>query len=377
MSDLSTDTEVFSWPQMPPLDPQTRLPARNKQGKMLTLLMVALYITPLIALASLGEHLVSGPVLKKFVPILIMFFGGLSIVMLFSSLPALVASFYQNRKLKEAELLCRIYLFSVGNFSPFSLETALMHGLLSEVLLAQCRLKEAEKAARDGIVCCLGNEQYSTVPPTSAEAEKYKTMIESYDNLSMPTKGMLYETFGTVLRNQKNYDRAIEAGKISVKLIEEKLHKFDFDSTSKPKDSNSSLRKKQFALAHASTLYELGLTYLCTNNLEQSMLLFKKSLKIRLEYTNSPHYTANIYSAIARAYLADGEKEKAISAAKEALELLKQIKLPVEELAKARALSVLSEAEQQLGKIESGKKLAIESKEIRQKWLFPGDPELT
>lgn len=376
MADLPSKTESFRWPELPPLDPQTRLPAGSKKTRMMSFLMLALYLAPLIALVALVERQFTDAILKKLVPIPILFFGGLSIVMFFAAIPARISHLYYKRRLKEAEQLCRMYLFFVGNFSPYCLDTALMKGLLAEVLRASGRIEEAEKAIREGIVICLVSEQLPFVQTKNKEEEKLKEIAKSMEETSMPTKGMLYETFGALLRDRKMFDKAIEAGKLSIKLVDEKLAKLPARQQASVLDPTPAQRKMQLDLAMSSATYELGLTYLETGDHDQALSLFKKARTLREEHKSNLHYMANIISAIGRAYLAAGESSKAKKCAEEALALLTNTKLPVEELAKARALNVLSLAKNENGEGTEAKKLALQSQEIRQKWLAPGDPEL-
>lgn len=128
-------------------------------------------------------------------------------------------------------------------------------------------------------------------------------------------------------------------------------------------------------LALASTQYELALTYLAEDNYEQALPLLKSARKIREEHPNTPYYMANVLSALGRAYILTDEKEKALKCGQEALALLENAKFPVEQLARARALDIMSKANSSKGKLENSKRLGLEAKEIRERWLAPADPE--
>lgn len=335
-----------------------------------------MYLGPLMIAAALIEPHLTNVLIRKAVTICVFFFGGLSIVMLFSMAPSLVANLYQSRRLKQAESLCRSYLFFVGNFSPYSNETSLMYGLLSEVLKAQAKLDEAEKAIRAGIEACLIGENFSSAKALEEVPDQYKKLAQQSISLAMPTKGMLYETFGSILRDKKMYKEAVEAGKRSVKMLEDKLREMQTVSQNPSRLGVMSLdTNKPMMLALASTQYELALTYLAQNNHEQALPLLKSALKIRQEHPNTAYYKANVLSALGRVYLLSDQADKAKTCAQEALDLLKEPKLPVEELARARALAVMSQASSTTGKIEESKRLYLQAKEIRERWLAPTDPE--
>ncbi len=377
VTDFPSTSEPFRWPELPVTVTDNKLPVRKPKEKFLSFLMLVLYLGPLVIAAALIEPLVTNELLRKSIVFCVFFFGGLSVVVLFSSLPALVANFYQKRQLKQAENLCHLYLFTVGNFSPYSLEKALMQGLLAEVLRAEGRFDEAEKEIRAGIITCLLNEQVGKVSPEQIKSEQIRKALEASVDLNMPTKGMLYESFGAILRDKKMYKEAIEAGKISLKIIADKINLYQIKQSSsfEPKSSESS-RNKQIQLALASAQYELALSYLADQNHEHALTLLKNARKLREEHTSSIHYLANVLSALSRAYLADEEKEKARKTAQEALDLLKETKFPVEQLAKARALHTLGLVYRSMDKPEAAKNLTLEASEIRLKWLAPGDPEM-
>lgn len=353
-----------------------KMPERSVKQKLLFALVLIMYIAPIMIAASTIEPMIQNEIAKKLVSIGIFFFGGLSIVMVFASVPSLVASLYQNRNLKQAENLCKLYLFLVGNFSPYSYETAMMYGLLAEVLKAQNRLDEAEIAIRAGIEACLINENISTSSSLEEIPDKYKNLAKQSLALAMPTKGMLYETFGGILRDKKMYKQALEAGKLSVKMLEDRLRELQTMSRdSIDLSAKSGNAQKSMLLALASTQYELAITYLNQENHEQALPLLKSARKIREEHPNTPYYLANVLSAIGRAYLLSGEQEKALKCGQDALSILKNAQKPVEELAKARALQVISKANSSAGKLEESKRLSLQAKEIRERWLAPNDPE--
>ncbi len=373
-SNFSKDT--FVWPEEALQQKLSgkKMPARALKQKLLGAFVLILYIAPIMIAATLIEPHFKNELLKKAVSICVFFFGGLSIVMVFSTAPSLVASLYQQRRLKQAESLCRLYLFLVGNFSPYSYETALMYGLLAEVLKADARFDEAENAARKGIEACVVNENLTASSTLEDIPDKYKKLAQQSLALAMPTKGMLYETFGSILRDKKMYKQALEAGKRSVKTIEDKLRQ----AQTIPKDTTrigmlSPDIIKPMKLALASTQYELALTYLAESNYEQALPLLKSARKIREEHESTPYYMANVLSALGRVYISTNETEKALKCAQEALALLENAKLPVEHLARARALDIISRAS--AGKLEESKRLGLEAKEIRERWLAPADPE--
>jgi len=379
MADLPTPInhkKSFLWPEQTVQLTEGKLPKRSTTQKLLGFLVMAMYLAPLMIAATLVEPHLKNEILRKAVTICVFFFGGLSIVMVFASAPSLVAGLYQIRRLKLAESLCRLYLFFVGNFSPYSNETALMYGLLGEILRAQTKPEEAEKAIRTGIEACLICENLSSAKALEEIPDKYKKLAQQSISLAMPTKGMLYETFGSILRDKKMYKLAIEAGKRSIKMIEDKLRELQ----TVPKDSTQfgtlqTNTQKPMLLALASAQYELALTHLAENNCEPALPLLKSACKIRQENPNTPYYLANVLSALARVYLLSDQSDKAIKHAQEALDMLKDPKLPVEELARARALAVMSKAKANSGKLEEAKRLNLQAKEIREHWLAPTDPE--
>lgn len=375
-SNFSKDT--FVWPEEALHQKLSgkKMPARAIKQKLLSAFVLILYIAPIMIAATLIEPYFKDELLKKAVSICVFFFGGLSIVMVFSTAPSLVASLYQQRRLKQAESLCRLYLFLVGNFSPYSYETALMYGLLAEVLKADARFDEAEKAIRLGIEACVVNENLTASSTLEDIPDNYKKLAQQSLALAMPTKGMLYETFGSILRDKKMYKQALEAGKRSVKTIEDKLRQ----AQTIPKDTTrigmlSPDIIKPMKLALASTQYELALTYLAESNYELALPLLKSARKIREEHESTPYYMANVLSALGRVYISTNETEKAFKCGQEALALLENTKLPVEHLARARALDIISKASYSKGKLEDSKRLGIEAKEIRERWLAPADPE--
>lgn len=368
--------EGFLWPEQSVLPLEGKVPKRSSKQKLLGLLVLAMYLAPLMIAAALIEPHLTNVLIRKAVTICVFFFGGLSIVMVFSMAPSLVANLYQSRRLKQAESLCRSYLFFVGNFSPYSNETSLMYGLLSEVLKAQAKLDEAEKAIRAGIEACLIGENFSSAKALEEIPDQYKKLAQQSISLAMPTKGMLYETFGSILRDKKMYKEAVEAGKRSVKMLEDKLREMQTVSQNPSRLGVMSVdTNKPMMLALASTQYELALTYLAQNSHEQALPLLKSALKIRQEHPNTAYYKANVLSALGRVYLLSDQADKAKTCAQEALDLLKEPKLPVEELARARALAVMSQASSTTGKIEESKRLSLQAKEIRERWLAPTDPE--
>ncbi len=375
-SNFSKDT--FVWPEeaLQKKLSGKKMPARALKQKLLGAFVLILYIAPIMIAATLIEPHFKNELLKKAVSICVFFFGGLSIVLVFSTAPSLVASLYQQRKLKQAESLCRLYLFLVGNFSPYSYETALMYGLLAEVLKADARFDEAEKMIRLGIEACVINENLTVSSSLEDIPDQYKKLAQQSLALSMPTKGMLYETFGSILRDKKMYKQAVEAGKRSIKSIEDKLR----HAQTIPKDTTrigilSPDIVKPMILALASTQYELALTYLAENNYEQALPLLKSARKIREEHQSTPYYMANVLSALGRVYISLNETEKALKCGQDALALLENAKLPVEQLARSRALDVMSKASSNKGKLNDSKRLGLEAKEIRERWLAPADPE--
>lgn len=368
--------DTFLWPEQTVQLVEGKLPKRGSKQKLLGFLVLIMYLAPLMIAASLIEPHLKNEFLKKAITVCVFFLGGLSIVMVFASAPSLVAAFYQKRRLKQAESLCRLYLFFVGNFSPYSNETAFMYGLLGEVLRAQAKPDEAEKAIRAGIEACLVGENLCSAKALEEIPEKYKNLARQSISLCMPTKGMLYETFGSILRDKRMYKLALNAGKRSIKMVEDKLHELQ----TLPKDSTRLGKmtmdaEKPLLLALASTQYELALTYLAENNHEQALPLLKSALKIRQENPNTPYYKADVLTALGRVYLLMEQSDKAQSFAKEAFDLLENTKLPVEELARARALAVLSQIATNTGKPEESKKLGLQAKKIREHWLAPTDPE--
>lgn len=383
MADLPDSSSNFSkdnfvWPEESLLRKLggKKMPDRSVKQQLLGASVLILYLAPIMIAAELINPHINGELLRKVVSICVFFFGGLSIVMVFSTAPSLVARLYQQRKLKQAETLCRMYLFLVGNFSPYSYETALMYGLLAEVLKADARFDEAEKVIRLGIDACVINENLTSSSSLEEIPDQYKKMAQQSLALAMPTKGMLYETFGSILRDKKMYKQAVEAGKRSIKSIEDKLHQIQ----TIPKDATrigilSPDVIKPMKLALASTQYELALTYLAEDNYEQALPLLKSARKIREEHPNTPYYMANVLSALGRAYILTDEKEKALKCGQEALALLENAKFPVEQLARARALDIMSKANSSKGKLENSKRLGLEAKEIRERWLAPADPE--
>jgi tetratricopeptide (TPR) repeat protein len=375
-SNFSKDT--FVWPEEALQQKLSgkKMPTRAIKQKLLSAFVLILYIAPIMIAATLIEPHFKNELMKKAVSICVFFFGGLSIVMVFSTAPSLVANLYQQRRLKQAESLCRLYLFLVGNFSPYSYETALMYGLLAEVLKADARFDEAEKVIRLGIEACVVNENLTASSTLEDIPDNYKKLAQQSLALAMPTKGMLYETFGSILRDKKMYKQALEAGKRSVTTIEDKLRQ----AQTIPRDTTrigmlSPDIIKPMKLALASTQYELALTYLAENNYEQALPLLKSARKIREEHQSTPYYMANVLSALGRVYISTNETEKALKCAQEALALLENAKLPVEHLARARALDIMSRASSSKGKLEDSKRLGIEAKEIRKRWLAPADPE--
>ncbi len=377
-SNSNFSKDAFVWPEESLLLKLSgkKMPTRSTKQKLLGAFILILYIAPLMIGSALIEPHLKGDLLKKAASICVFFFGGLSIVMVFSIAPSLVANLYQQRKLKQAEILCNLYLFLVGNFSPYSYETALMYGLLAEVLKAEARFDEAEKVIRLGIEACVVNENLTASSTIEEIPDQYKKMAQQSLALAMPTKGMLYETFGSILRDKKMYKQALEAGKRSIKMIEDKLRELQ----TVPKDNSrpgmmSIDAQKPMLLALASTQYELALTYLAQNNYEQAFPLLKSARKIREEHQSTPYYMANVLSALGRVYISTEETEKALKCAQEALALLDNAKLPVEQLARARALDILSRASFNKGKLEDSKCLGLEAKEIREHWLAPADPE--
>lgn len=368
--------ENFVWPEQTVQLVQGKLPKRNFKEHLLAILVLAMYLAPMMITAALLEPHFKNELLRKAITICVFFFGGLSIVMVFATAPSLVANLYHRRRLKEAESLCRMSLFFVGNFSPYSNETVMMYGLLGEVLKAQGKLNDAEKAIRSGISACLVTDNLSSSRSLEDIPDNYKRFAQQSISLAMPTKGMLYETFGSILRDKKMYKQAVEAGKRSIKMIEDRLRELQ----TVPKDESklgmiSIDAQKPMLLALASAQYELALTHLAENNCELALPLLKSACKIRQENPNNPYYLANVLSAMGRVYLLSDQSDQAIKHAQEALDMLKEPKLPVEEIAKARALAVISKAKAISGKLEESKRLGLQAKEIREHWLAPTDPE--
>lgn len=380
MAEIPSTKEHFSWPELPVMPVGNKLPPRPLKQYFLSVLALLLYVAPFMLGAHFIEPLIQNEALRKLAVACFFFFGGLSIVLIFAATPTLVASLYQKREFKQAESLCRLYLAYVGNFSPYSLEKAFMEGLLAEVLRTQGKFEEAEKYVRVGILTCLHNEAYKKMAPNRYKDEKLKELAKVLEQSECPqTKAMLYETFGSILRNRKMIKQAVEAGKWSVKMLEENMHSTQFNITANRAVSGGRVGeqlKKQVALALASAQYELALSHLDDGSPEAALNLLKKAQKIRQEHTGMPLYQANVYSALGQTYLALNENVKALKSAQEALCLLDKVTLPVEYLARAKALKISGLAQSKLGKETDAKKLAYESDQIRKRWLSPGDPEL-
>jgi tetratricopeptide (TPR) repeat protein len=378
----------FQWPELPPEGT-----SRSDKRLILGLVVTLLYLGPLVLLHMYVGQFIPNEGMRKLAALPVLFFGGLSIVLLCSFYPLIVITCYRQWLLKLAEAAARLGLFVIGNFCPQSDETAMMQGLLSEIMRVQGRFSDAEQFARDGIITILGREQLmKTYESATTNGEYAGKVSKEFLKEAKPTKALLYDAFGCALRCQGMLKESIEAGKRALQSIEETMNQAAANCGTNlitddgllirmAEDSTQRLNKQlgpAIQIALAGVCYELAYSYNLNKQYAEAYVLLKRARQIR---ENNPgqgdsHGLSDVLTATSRAVLGLGEIEKAVTLAQKSLDSLGDCRQVLPQLSKARALHALGLAEKARGNQEKARECASQAKHIRQRWLSAQDPEL-
>ncbi|HNG77817.1 MAG TPA: hypothetical protein PLY72_25300, partial [Candidatus Obscuribacter sp.] len=197
------------------------------------------------------------------------------------------------------------------------------------------------------------------------------SILEAAGGRAESQSALGHDILGALLRDQDKHAQAVGEGREAVAILDECLRKTD----EKAPDYGR-LRRAQ-----ANSCLQLGLSFNASANPEMALEYLHRALDLPADLDQGGRLRANIFAALAAAYLQLGEFKEAECAALSALDLVASPLGAEDELARARALAAAYAVILQAPGKSSDERLKaqamlVEASALRKKWLRPGDPEL-
>ncbi|MBS1955209.1 MAG: tetratricopeptide repeat protein [Cyanobacteria bacterium SZAS-4] len=317
----------------------------------------------LIAALQLIDNVNIAGIPPKVLSVCVLFFGGLSIVLLLSLIAPCVGFCIRRGYLELAEMLANLNAAIFGAF-PSSFELALAHGLQAEVAQERLQYKKALSLSKKALNVMAERRKVLN----AVRAENIGVLEEHSMNLSQKQfsslESVCNESLGCICFEMGNYDDAMRYAKAAVRMAEILMN-------DPPSDNLATKLALACALALKGRIEnKLG----CLDDAKADL---KRALSIRQEAKFPyPDRLAIIMAHLASTYSMQSEYRTAEKLIDEGLKIVEGSHERDMELARAALQLQRAETKMLIGQYGNAEELLDECISIREKLLLPNHPHI-
>lgn len=302
---------------------------------------------------------------------LMVFFGGLGLVMFFSSMPALIAHLARNRHYKSAGLLADFNSSVLAAFFPNSCEATIAYALQCDIAKEQLQLSKARQLAEKAIAS--GTSWLSKIAEYTKQEDEGNLTIQARKNSlnfqraqCSEIVALCHHTLGEICLEMGLLDEAMKHSIKAVKLAEALAEGEN--------RANKTIRPGTLALACALTLK--GRLENRNGNLDQARKDLERAVGLRKQLSGQAFSEAyaELLANLASTYSMQGESEKAQTTLASGMAMVAGRQAPQFKLAAATLLQKKAEALVRTGQLNEAEKCLQQCLQLRSQLLTESHP---
>lgn len=342
----------------------------NPSVTLLVLIALAVLTTWAIeAMAPRGQD-------PKVLSCVLLFGGGLGIVMFFGALPIAIAHFARNKQFKIAGILAEFNAFIFGTFFPSSSEAATAFMLQADISREQLQFTKARVLLGKAIASAT---DYLAITDKNVRDEATddqfnftkQTLQNSMNFTRTQCREMLaisHNDLGEIYLEMGQTEEALNHAESAIKIAQ--------DLTQQEKlGTLTQIQPGVLALSYALSLR--GRVETIHGEFEKARVDFERALELRNQVPKSfTEAKAELLANLASAYSMAGENEKAQKKIAEGLALVGSYEAPQFRLASAKLLQHKAESLMRTGQLKDAESNLNQCLEVRKNLLSEHHPRI-
>lgn len=342
-------------------------------GRAVPTITIAALVAIALVIPWAADHLALKGIKAEWLTSVILYGGGLSLVMFFAALPSVIAHLVRTRQSKIAGALADFNGFVFSIFFPVSVEAAFAAALQSDIAREQLVFAKADRLAEKAIA--VGTEWLNKTAMYVKDDENIdlktiamKSNLQFQEAHCREIVALCHHDIGETAFLLGRYDEAMNRASIAADLAQTLM------STDKPRNG-SSVRPGALALANALTLKGRLANKLGSH--EEARKDLEKALALRNELqTQFSENRAELLAHLAACYSLQGESKKAQDAIAAGLELVANANGPQFQLATASLLQSHGQLLMREGKLKEAEEKLNECLRLRTKLHLTNHPQI-